>query len=131
MVAYSFNKRFAPAIVDGLKTHTIRAERGPKGRHARPGEPVQLYVGMRTKYCQKLLEPDPICTSVKPILIIITKDAIHAVQIAEEETIQAPHRLEAFARTDGFPNLKSMHEFWVKEHGARNFNGVMIEWSYP
>lgn len=126
MVAYSFNKRFAPAIVDGLKTHTIRAERGPKGRHARPGEPVQLYVGMRTKYCQKLLEPDPVCERVDAIMILMDETEILAICI--NGVYLHTRELEAFSRSDGFKGLKDMHEFWVKEHGPRNFNGVLIQW---
>lgn len=45
MVAYSFQKRFVEPIRSGRKRQTIRADRK---RHARPGEVLQLYSGMRT-----------------------------------------------------------------------------------
>ena len=126
MVAYSFNRRFAQAIVDWRKTHTIRAARGPKGRHARPGERVQLYVGMRTKYCQKLLDPDPVCVGVDAIMILMDETEILAICI--NNIYLHTQELHAFARSDGFKDLKDMHAFWLKEHGARNFNGVIIKW---
>ena len=52
MVAYSFNSRFEVAIREGWKTQTIRAGRK---RHARPGEMLQLFCGMRTAHCRKAL----------------------------------------------------------------------------
>jgi hypothetical protein len=58
MVAYSFQKQFVPAIISGKKRQTIRAF--GKRRHAYVGEPIQLYVGMRTKQCAKII-PDQIC----------------------------------------------------------------------
>ena len=57
MVAYSFKARFVPLIREGLKTQTIRAQRS---RHARPGELIQLFSGMRTHLCEKIV-PDPVC----------------------------------------------------------------------
>ncbi|MEJ0016825.1 MAG: ASCH domain-containing protein [Acetobacteraceae bacterium] len=47
MVAYSFKRDFAAPILAGIKRQTIRADRR---RHARPGEVLQLYTGMRTKH---------------------------------------------------------------------------------
>jgi hypothetical protein len=67
MVAYNFKPQFAPLVEAGTKLQTIRAER--RSRHAAPGEAIQLYTGMRTKACRKLLTPDPICQSVEPLLI--------------------------------------------------------------
>lgn len=55
MAAYNFQKRFATLIESGDKNHTIR--RIGKRRHASPGEAIQLYTGMRTKFCRKLLDP--------------------------------------------------------------------------
>ncbi|MFO0729377.1 MAG: MT-A70 family methyltransferase [Nitrospiraceae bacterium] len=60
MVAYSFKSRFLPPIARGLKRQTIRA---PRSRHARPGERLQLYAGMRTRHCYKII-PDPVCLEV-------------------------------------------------------------------
>ena len=57
MVAYSFKSQFEEPIVAREKRQTVR---GFRKRHARPGEPIQLYVGMRTRNCRKILTPDPI-----------------------------------------------------------------------
>lgn len=64
MVAYSFHRMFAPDVEAMIKRQTVRAHRK---RHARIGEPVQLYTGMRTKQCRKLVIPDPICHRVDEI----------------------------------------------------------------
>jgi hypothetical protein len=52
MVAYSFKPRFEMPIVTLRKTGTIRAH--GRRRHARPGERLQLYTGMRTRSCRLL-----------------------------------------------------------------------------
>lgn len=75
MVAYSFKQRFAPQIIAGLQTgplvvgmkrQTIRADRK---RHARPGEELQLYTGMRTRSCQLLGRTT--CTAVAPVRLLL------------------------------------------------------------
>ena len=50
MVAYNFQKQFADAVERGEKRQTIRAPRRD-GRHAKVGDKLQLYTGMRTKQC--------------------------------------------------------------------------------
>ena len=60
MVAYSFQPGFAAEIIAGRKTQTIR---NPRKRHAMPGEHLQLFTGMRTRYCKKII-PDPLCIGV-------------------------------------------------------------------
>ena len=68
MVAYSFHRIFAPQVEALTKCQTVRGERR---RHARIGEPVQLYAGMRTRQCRKLIAVDPICDFVAPIRIYV------------------------------------------------------------
>jgi hypothetical protein len=67
MPAYSFQERFIPFILDGSKDHTVRRERSGRSRHVRPGETIQLYYGMRTKWCRKIGEA--ICKEIHRILI--------------------------------------------------------------
>ena len=123
MVAYSFKARFVPLIREGLKTQTIRAERS---RHARPGELIQLFSGMRTHLCEKIV-PDPVCTVVLPIMI-----SFATARIARVEVGMVPVRdLDAFAISDGFEGLDDMTAFWLENHGARGFDGVVIEWAMP
>ncbi len=97
MVAYSFKQRFLDPIVSGTKTQTIRGN--GKRRHARVGDSLQLYCGMRTKACMKIIA-DPICTL----------------------------DLEAFARMDGFANLSDMSAFWMENHGVGDQVGTLIGW---
>ncbi|MEO0853724.1 MAG: ASCH domain-containing protein, partial [Cyanobacteria bacterium J06648_11] len=82
MVAYNFRSEFADAVADGHKPHTIRAPR--QTRHARPGEPIQLYTGMRSKQCRKLLTPDPICVAVLPINISLNGVYLDGVRLFGE-----------------------------------------------
>ena len=121
MVAYSFKACFAEDIVSGRKRQTIRAERK---RHARPGERLQLFVGMRTRQCRKLI-PDPVCLRVEPISIWVpTKHEPAAV-------IQAGKRqyvTEAFAQADGFTSVEAFTRFWFDTHGPGQFSGVLIGW---
>ena len=60
MVAYGFKPFFEPQIIAGLKPQTVR---GDRRRHAHPGDYLQLYVGMRTRHCRKIIS-DRRCISV-------------------------------------------------------------------
>lgn len=124
MVAYSFKARFAPAIIAGWKTQTIR---GHRDRHARPGERVSLYTGMRTKHCRKIAEV--LCTEVMRVVIEFDAEG----GIAGITTDGVPVRdLDAFAVRDGFEDLGDMQLFWWPQYGqGRNFHGVIIEWAAP
>lgn len=128
MVAYSCKKRFAPAIAAYFKRHTIR---GNRKRHARVGEDIQLYVGMRTKFCTKII-PDPVCTRVEPVRIEFTpKETIARIWVADVEVSD----LDAFAIEDGFECAEDMARFWFAEHQKSKidaplttFNGFLIGW---
>lgn len=122
MVAYSFQKRFAPRIADGSKRQTIRAGRR---RHARVGEALQLYVGMRTTHCVKIIA-DPLCVSVAPISIAFDNEGkIDRISIDGSPV----HDADGFAVEDGFESLSDMAGFWVMAHGLyQRFDGVLIRW---
>ncbi|MEI9410732.1 ASCH domain-containing protein [Mesorhizobium salmacidum] len=139
MVAYSFKPMFGLQVSGLIKRQTVRADRK---RHARPGEPVQLYQGMRTIHCRKLVEADPICTRVRSIEFAISdlmpgaivSIAIEAIPLHREE-------IELFCRADGFaPSCvfdfglrgdtarENMGLFWLQHHGMGRFEGKLIEW---
>lgn len=148
MVAYSFNRIFADPVTNLEKRQTARAERR---RHARVGEAVQLYTGMRTRSCRKLVEDDPICTRVDEIRLVVPLDAdpleieINGIQLGYLE-------IEAFARADGFGHVCAKDEngqwcgterwpvdrvvaaeclmaaFWMERHGVGPWRGVVIHW---
>jgi len=125
MVAYSFKERFCDDIAAGRKCQTIR---GHRKRHARVGEPIQLYFGMRTRLCRKLIDPDPICTRVVPVKIGIGK---YFGELATVSLDGAPFRHvdDHFARADGFATWQEFVDFWRDAHGPGNFSGVLIEWA--
>lgn len=141
MVAYGFKKFFAPQIEDGSKTHTIR---GHRRRHAHVGEPVQLFTGLRTRHCVKIIA-DPVCIDVVPI-VIMSSDLLSA-GIAYIEIDGRPlHRdeIEPFAISDGFDPARlaglapasligetareTMGRFWRYENPGSRFEGVIIRW---
>lgn len=124
MVAYNFQAQFAAAVTDGTKCQTIRAER-KGGRHARVGEPVQLYTGMRTKACRKLVDPDPIVTHVGRIVIF--KRGFFTANLV---TFEDPEVLDAFARSDGFADWPALRDWFSAAHGLP-FGGVLIRWETP
>jgi hypothetical protein len=140
MVAYSFKRRFVEPIRAGLdpasadggavyvgsrlfnpKRQTIRAERA---RHARPGEELQLYCGMRTKGCFLIAKVR--CVKVTSIAFLFNG----GMGIMLDGRRLKPHAANALARRDGFDNVAEMHEFWKSEHSPLpvSWGGVLIEW---
>ncbi len=121
MVAYSFRPRFAALIESAAKTQTIR---GPRRRHALPGERLQLYTGMRTRHCRKLL-PDQVCASVDPILLWPENGRWFAF-LGRADPIAVD---DAFAQRDGFTDAADFASWWSQAHGVRRFSGVLIRWA--
>lgn len=132
MVAYSFKRRFVDPIKAGLghapsryyltmpKRQTIRADRK---RHARPGEELQLYCGMRTKGC--FLIGRARCIDVQSIRL---RRLDRLVKIGDRPQLRRLFELDAFARADGFADWHDLTEFWRDEHAGQNFVGVIIFW---
>jgi hypothetical protein len=135
MVAYSFKRCFVAPIQVGLgqidgtkhqpKRQTIRARRG---RHAWPGEEVQLYHGMRTKHC--FLIGRARCVDVQGISIHFRKRRRSDwLRCAQHGKLDRPHSLDLFARLDGFHDWQDLRTFWRAEHpGIDDFEGVLILW---
>lgn len=131
MVAYSFQQRFAQPIIDGTKLQTIRAH--GKRRHARPGEALQLFTGMRMKQCKLIREAK--CIEVANIRLELGMDP--AVRETFGSAWGDAHwvargikELNKFAQSDGFENWREIEAFWRAEHGAiESFNGVVIRWA--
>ncbi|RWG12249.1 MAG: ASCH domain-containing protein [Mesorhizobium sp.] len=143
MVAYSFKPMFGHQVSSLTKRQTVRADRK---RHARPGEAVQLFQGMRTRNCVKLVNPDPLCTRVRPIVIVTSPLLAEFIaSIAIDGRSLHRDEIEAFAAADGFGiehvgdwRFKrtgqtgsarwNMGAFWEAEHGEGLFEGKLIEW---
>lgn len=139
MVAYSFKAQFAEPIAGRIKLQTVR---GPRKRHARPGESLQLYTGMRTKYCRKIVDPDPTCIALDHIWMrvdgraseLIEAITINGIDLGNEE-------IEAFAIADGFGSQladgfarRRMGQFWIANHDVNavgyDFEGFVIRWEH-
>lgn len=136
MVAYSFKQQFVSQIEAGVKRSTLR---GPRKRHARQGEPVQLYYAMRTKHCRKIITPDPICSATQIAELRIDRDAEELITfLSLDARPQNDFYIERFAVGDGFGGRdvsarRAMGEFWLKEHLAPEektlrFIGMVIRW---
>lgn len=128
MVAYSFQKRFVTDIQTGRKPHTIRAHRK---RHARPGEMLQLYCGMRTKGCFKII-PDVVCPLVQDISIWVQSElpsGIAGIEVAGFELDE--DQVDGLARSDGFSDILQFGHFWADVHGTGRFDGALIHWLQP
>ena len=114
MVAYNFRSRFADAVQSGLKLQTIRAPR-VRG-HARPGDALQLYTGMRTRACRKLA--DALCLASTHC--ILTEGGVWLGDGSRAG-------LDDFAQADGFGNFEEMRTWFRKTHGLP-FEGQLIRW---
>ncbi|WP_020185922.1 hypothetical protein [Methylopila sp. 73B] len=139
MVAYSFKAGFVPKIQTFEKLQTIRL---PRKRHARPGEPVQLYQGMRTRHCEKIIT-DPVCVGVDEVRIdlrLLDGRAPYAVPdfsgFVVVNGIPVPDaEADAYATSDGFGPIGKtarpivrMTRWWMLHHGVVVFDGVAIRW---
>lgn len=129
MPAYNFKRQFVAPIRSGRKRHTIRAKRK---RATKPGEQLQLYCGMRTKHCEKII-PDPLCTKVEDIEMarvpVILPDGEVArftlVSLAVGGQRLELDECEALAYADGFSSFDEMMQFW---EGRLPFKGDIIHW---
>jgi hypothetical protein len=79
---------------------------------------MQLYVGMRTKACRKIM-PDPICTLVENIEM--KKDWAILLDGFELDVTEA----ERLAYADGFETWREMMEFF---DDRLPFKGKLIHW---
>lgn len=123
MVAYSFKQRFVDPIRAGTKRQTIRADRK---RHARPGEQLQLYRGMRTKQCELIGRAE--CIEVVKITILFD-DADDEAEGFVLPGFGFPGGLNGFAIADGFASWGEMKAFWRENHpGVNEFHGTLIMW---
>jgi hypothetical protein len=123
MVAYSFRPRFVDPIRAGSKRQTIRAERK---RHARPGEELQLYTGMRTRQCKLIGRAK--CQDVIAVTLLFNDADSEAEGVIAPGFVVADGR-DAFAHRDGFATWSELKAFWRVSHpGIDEFTGVLITW---
>ena len=114
MGLYNFQKQFVPAILEGRKRHTIRAERAHPDE---PGDTMHLYTGLRQKGAQLIGRPK--CAKVQ---IIEINSNGHITIDGERLLID---EMEALAKADGFDGYARMMEFWT---GRLPFKGNIFHW---
>ncbi|MGI8839735.1 MAG: hypothetical protein ACR2F8_02955 [Caulobacteraceae bacterium] len=127
MVAYSFKGAFISPILAGTKRQTIRL---PRKRHARPGEEVQLYFGMRTRSCALIGRAT--CQRVSGVRIDLAEQSV----VLDDAIAIVGGALNDFARSDGFEGHPPagltpwghMHRWWRLIHQGDIFVGTLIEW---
>lgn len=149
MVAYSFNTAFVADVEARTKRQTIRL---PRKRHARPGERIQLFTGMRTKRCRKII-PDPVCIGVDEIRFDLREASAVPAELVSTVTFEVNGipliglAADDYARGDGFKGLPArplyygsgdvrpglppfahMALWWCAVHGPSLFEGVAIRW---
>lgn len=118
MVALSFKKQFASDVENRVKRQSLRPT-----RRFKVGDRMQLYTGMRTKACRKLVEPDPVCTAVKAVAI---GDDFVAVDGSKLDIDQA----HALALADGFDDVHAMRWFFRHQYGDLPVSLWLCEWDW-
>lgn len=119
MVAYNFQPQFISKIESGQKHSTIRLPR--KNGHAKVGDKVQLYVGMRTKNCRKII-PDSMCVKRQQIRV-----AGYRFSYSQGAT---EYDIAQLATMEGFESVGEM----MKWFSQAEYQGVWLEqiiWQPP
>ena len=117
MVAFSFELQFVKPIRADIKVQTIR-----RNARCKPGDPMHLYTGMRTKACELI--------AVRPAVVV---DYCH---IAPEgltlgDVRKHPRNRDEFAQLDGFADFDAMLRWFEQRYGSSRFIGVVHRWATP
>lgn len=128
MVAYNFQKQFAGDVESGKKRCTIR--RAGKRLPPKDGDTLQLYTGMRTKYCRLLCKGK--CTDVNPVLFTRKNGkpilCIGVIVGTEKSWIQVvASEVERLAIEDGFKSTADFYAYFLG-NSEDDFCGFLIEW---
>lgn len=126
MVGYNFQPRFIEPIQNRIKRQTCR--RVGARRHARPGEKIQLYVGIRTKNCRKILTEDPTCILVQPAIIDLAQPGKPIVEVGGK--LVKGRDLELFVERDGFSSIADFVMTFVEIYSEFEDEMVLIVWGF-
>jgi hypothetical protein len=127
MGLYNFKQRFAPFILSGAKTHTIRAARRYPDK---PGNTLHLYTGLRTKNTKLLMRVE--CVKVEEIRIwpiIRAMGTLRTLGVAIDDVELNDSECEQLARRDGFSSFNEFVNYWLaKGQPFSGFTGTVIHW---
>ena len=115
MTSFSFKPEFVDKILSGEKQSTIRST-----KRCEVGDTMQLYIGMRTKKCKKLM--DVVCIGVAPIIV----SAHSQWKLGETEGNVKPS-VAPLHEQEGFMNVQAMVEFFREEYGLP-YRGWIHAW---
>jgi hypothetical protein len=115
MTTFSFKPEFVPKILSGEKQSTIRST-----KRCGVGDKMQLYTGLRTKKCKKLMEV--ICIGVAPIVI----SASSVWKMGKTEGNVKPS-VAPLHEQEGFMNVRDMMDFFRQQYGLP-YRGWIHAW---
>jgi len=123
MTVIMFQGRFAPLVVAGTKTQTIRQ---PRKRPVKVGDRLSLrqWSGAAYRSPQVVLR-ETVCIGVGRI--IIRDSGITRVNIFGSWEHVRYNFIDTFAIADGFSDWEDMANWFRKAHGLP-FEGVLIRW---
>ena len=104
MALLGFNKKMAPAVECDWKRQTIRRTR----HDIYPGKRLQLYAGLRTRDCRKLM--DPTCKGKRQIVIDEDEIILHGSILSKESMLD-------FVHADGFVTIDEFTRFFRDKYG--------------
>ena len=110
MVGYSFQRIFVEDIRSGAKRQTIRA---PRKRHAREGERLQLFCGMRQPGCFRIID-DPLCVGLDEVRI----------DLRGLDNITGSRRRDGLIVVNGIPLIGDAAEHYARGDGFRAFDAI-------
>lgn len=133
MPALNFQARFAEAVEIGDKTQTIRRPRRDSRAHAKVGDTISLYTGMRSKSCRKLGEGRVVRTQQIVLgddwSVLVDGRRLHAGSCGCAQCEGCDDYDNEFAKLDGFDGAVEMFEWFRDTHGLP-FEGMLIRWDF-
>ena len=92
--------------------------------HAKPGDALQLYTGMRTSSCQLVSRE----TCLGTIGIVLNFRHARVLFAPSLVLLDRPAELDGFARFDGFESWDDMAAFWLAINETDRAKGTHIRW---
>lgn len=115
MIAYGFKDEFEPDLKSGAKPLTLRRDRTHPARHANVGEPIGLWLAMRTKRARRagvgLVCVRGLLRYEEAGLVEFSSVAVLHPHDVTVQAILAPieaREPDAFARLDGFESWAAL-----------------------
>ncbi|WP_300009727.1 hypothetical protein [uncultured Roseobacter sp.] len=120
MVAYSFQPGFAPLILSGVKTSTIWPPR--KVPHAKLGQTVHCFTGLRSENCVRLLE----APCIKSVPLEIWPDCV----VSDGRRMDNPEYYRTLARIEGFDQFGNLQAWFDRRYGLPVRDLTQIAWDF-